>query len=306
MTVEECTGALSGLRSLALGDLRRYKDALNQAKRLCWQQYFPYLHFRYADLLCTEIDGSFCLFYKLPRVDTTSRLYLYFLPIPMNPRALRLCLERVRTFNNHRRAGICWVDEEDLGMLQKLDARVQIIPLEKEYIYDPKTYRSLAGSRKYEIRQDVKRIMNRGDVEVRPFEKNDIQECIALMDEWAVIQRDKYDGRVSPRGFARRCVRQSTLFDQRDLFGQVILVGGKIRSVAFAGEIREGLASLFVGYSDHRINGLNRFQNYHLMLRLEAFDLVNSAYATTPGLKYAKESFCPILKHGLYRVHVTG
>ena len=303
---EGFTGALSGLRPLALSDLQRYKDALNQANRICWQQYFPYLHFRYADLLFTEIDGSFCLFHELPRVDRPPKLCLYFLPIPMNPHALKLCLERVRAFNNQKRAEICWVDEEDIGMLQKLEAQLQVIAKEEEYVYDPKAYRSLSGSRKYEIRQDVKRIMKRGDVEVRPFEKSDIQDCISLMDEWAVLQQDKYDGRVSPRGFARRCVRQSTLFDQKDLFGQVVLVEGKIRSVAFAGEIREGLASLFIGYSDHKINGLNRFQNYHLMLRLEAYDLVNSAYATTPGLKYAKESFCPILKHTLYRVHVTG
>jgi hypothetical protein len=65
------------------------------------------------------------------------------------------------------------------------------------------------------------------------------------------------------------------------------------------------LASLFITYADHRINGLGRFQNYHLMLKLDEYALVNSAYATTPGLQYAKESFCPIAKHGLYRVHVS-
>jgi UDP-N-acetylmuramoyl-tripeptide--D-alanyl-D-alanine ligase len=131
-----------------------------------------------------------------------------------------------------------------------------------------------------------------------------IEDCSALMEEWAVTQQDKYDGPVSPRCYAKRCVRSSTLFDEKDLFGQVVLVGGKIRSVGLAGEIRTGLAN-FLSYSDHNIYGLSRFSKYHLMLKLDGYDLVNSAYATTPGLKYAKESFCPVSKHSMYRVSIT-
>lgn len=301
---QELTGALSGLRKLDLSDIKLYKDALNQAKRICWQQYFPFLHFRHNDLLISDENGSICIFFMLTRQDRAPKLYLYFLPMPMNEHALKLCLERVRDFNNNKRAEIYWVDEEDIGMLQYLEPNSRAIPLASEYIYDPKTYLSLSGRRKHEIRQDIKRIMDRGDVEVRPFEEGDINDCLTLMNEWAVIQQDKYDGRVLPRGYARRCVRFSTLFDKKDLFGQVILVEGKIRAVGFAGEIRTGLANLFITYSDHNINGLNRFLNYHLLLKLDSYDLVNSAYATTPGLQYAKESLCPVFKHGMYRVHM--
>ena len=147
--------------------------------------------------------------------------------------------------------------------------------------------------------------MARGDVEVRAFDEGDIDDCLVLMDEWAVIQGDKYDGQVSPRDYAKRCVRSSTLFDKKDLFGLVVLVDGKIRSIGFSGEIRPGLANLFIVYSDHTIKGLNNFMYYHMMLKLEGYDLANSAYATTPGLKFAKESLCPVSKHGMYRVHVT-
>jgi hypothetical protein len=302
---KERTDVLHGLRPLQLSDLQRYKDALNQVKRMCWQQYFPYLYFRYEDLLISESEGSICLFYKLNRPDKTTKLYLYFLPMPANTVTLEQCLERVRNFNNNKRAEIYWVDEEDIALLKSLKDNVRAVPLASEYIYDPKTYRSLSGRKKHEIRHDIKRIMARGDVQVREFREKDIKDCIVLMDEWAVIQQDKYDGKVSPRGFAKRCVRHSTLFEKKDLFGQVVLLNGKICAVAFAGEIRKGLANFFIGYADHRINGLGRFQKYHLMLKLDEYDLVNSAYATTPGLQFAKESFCPIAKHGLYRVHVT-
>jgi hypothetical protein len=269
---QELTGALSGLRRLELVDLQLYKDALNQVNRICWHQYFPYLYFRYEDLLIEH--------------------------------ALNLCLERVRAYKNSKKAVIYRVDEKDIGKLENLEADVRTIPLEKDYIYDPKIYRSLAGGEKYVLRRNLKKIMARDDVEVRAFEEGDIKDCLALMNEWAVTQEDKYDGHVAPRGFAKRCVRHSTLFDKKDLFGQVVLVGGKIRSVGFAGEIRTGLANLFITYSDHNISGLSRFQVYHLLLELEGYDLANYAYATTPGLIYAKESLCPVSKHAMYRVHV--
>jgi hypothetical protein len=305
---QELTGALSGLRTLKLDDLQTYKNALNQVNRICWQQYFPFLYFRYVlsrkdNLLISEEAGSVCLFLLTRSVDGAPRLYLFFLPMPMNAQALQLGLERVREFNKSRKAAIYWVDEEDIGMVENLMTAMRARPLEREYVYDPRSYRSLSGGEMHHIRKSLNRMRSRGNVEVRDFEEGDIDDCIALMDQWAVSQKDKYDGHVSPRGYAKRCVRWSARFDKKDLFGKVVLVGGKIRSVGFAGEIRKGLANLFVAYSDHHIKELSRFQIYCLLLELEDYELANSAYATTPGLKYAKKSLCPVLEHGMYRVY---
>jgi hypothetical protein len=306
---EELTGALSGLRPLGLNDLQLYKNALHQVNRICWQQYFPFLYFRYIlsrkdDLLISESEGSVCIFLKT-ETRGAPRLYLFFLPIPLNTKALDLGLERVREFNKSKRAVIFWVDEEDIGNLEIPGSDVRFTPLDREYIYDPGIYRSLSGGEKRHIRKSVNRLLARGDVEVRDFGEGDIRDCLSLMDEWAISQQDKYDGQVSPRGYAKRCVRWSKRFDKKDLFGKVVLVDGKIRSVGFAGEIRTGLANLFVAYSDHSIKELSRYQIYHLLLELEGCALANSAYATTPGLIYAKESLCPVFKHGMYRAHVT-
>ena len=306
---QEFTGALSGLRRLELGDLQTYKEALNQVNRICWQQYFPFLYFRYGlsrkdDILISRVDGSFCIFLQTKSTNGTPRLYLFFLPMPMNEKALEFGLERVREFNKSKKALIYWVDEEDLGMIKNLKADVRIKPLEKEYVYDPRRYASLSGGVKHHIRKSINRMRSRDDVEVRDFQEGDIEECLALMDRWAVAQRGKYDGQVSPRGYAKRCVRWTSRFNKKDLFGKVVLIGGKIRSVGFAGEIRKGLANLFVAYSDHQYKELGRFQIYQLLLELEGFELANSAYATTPGLKYAKETLCPVMKHGMFRVQI--
>ena len=305
----QLNGALSGLRRLELGDLQTYKEALNQVNRICWQQYFPFLYFRYVlsrkdDMLISETDGPVSMYLLTKSISGAPRLQLFFLPMPMDERALAMGLERVREFNKSKKAVVYWVDEEDLGRIGNLKAEVRVKPLEREYIYDPRIYRSLSGGEKRHIRKSINRMKSRDDVEVRDFNEEDIEDCLLLMDQWAVTQQGKYEGQVSPRGYARRCVRWSSRFDKKDLFGKVILIGGKIRSVGFAGEIRKGLANLFVAYSDHQFGELARFQVYQLLLELDGFALANSAYATTPGLKYAKESLCPVMKHGMFRVQV--
>lgn len=303
----ELTGTLEGLRRVALEDIQTYKRGLDQTTRICWQQFFPFLYFYYCmngteDLLIEEIDGSVCVF-RLDHKSEKPSLSLYFLPMPMNENVLRHCLERVRTFNNGNRVTIYWVDAEDIGLLGGLWEQLRVYPMNKEYIYDPKIYRALSGKKTRDLRHNLNRIAAREDVEVRPFENGDIAACLALMDEWADQQRAKYE-HISYRRYTKNCVRHSSLFGKPDLFGKVVLVGGNIRSFGFAGEIRRGLANLFITYSDLAINGLNRFLIYHFMLDLESCDLVNSAMADTPGLIAAKDSLCPVAMHGVYRVHV--
>lgn len=303
----EQTGALSGLRRISRDDLVNYRQALDQTSRICWQQYFPFLYFYYGmsetqDLLIGEIDGSICTF-RLDRRGEKPQLCVYFLPMPMNDAVLRRCLERVREFNGSERVMIYWVDAEDIGLLSGLWQPLRVFPIAQEYLYDPKIYRALSGKKMRELRHNLNRIASRNDVEVRPYAPGDVAACEALLDEWTLQQRGKYD-HISYRRYTTNCLRHTDLFAPPDLFGKVVLIGGKLRSFGFAGEIRRGLANLFITYSDARINGLNRFLIRQFMLDLEACDLVNSAMADTPGLVAAKESLCPVAKHGMYRVHV--
>jgi len=59
----------------------------------------------------------------------------------------------VREFNKSKKAVIYWVDEEDIGKLSNLGGDVRAVPLEREYIYDPRIYRSLSGKEKHHIRK---------------------------------------------------------------------------------------------------------------------------------------------------------
>lgn len=303
----ELTGALAGLRPFTLADLPAYKRALDTGGRICWQQYFPFLYFYYAmngaeDLLLEEVDGSLCV-YRLKHRGQTPSLCLYFLPLPMNGGVLRHCLERVRAFNGGGRAMIYWVDAEDVGCLAGLWDSLRIFPMNQEYLYDPKLYRDLSGRRTKELRHNLNRIAARGDVTVRPFANDDAEDCIALMDEWAEQQRQKYEA-IAYRRYTKNCVRHAGLFAAPDLIGKVVLIDGRIRAFGFAGEIRRDLANLFVTYSDLVINGLNRFLIYQLLRDLDGCDIVNSAMADTPGLAAAKASLCPVAMHGMFRVHV--
>lgn len=303
----EPADALAGLRRLTPEDLAIYRQGLDQTRRICWQQFFPFLYFHYGtskseDLLIEEREGSVCLF-KLDRRDEKPQLSLYFLPMPMNAKVLRECLERVRTFNGNHRATLYWVDEEDIGLLAGLWDTLRFYPMHREYLYDPKIYRHLAGKKTRDLRHNLSRVAARNDVSVRPFAPGDAEVCLALMDEWAGQQRDKY-GRIAYQRYTKNCLRHNTLFPAPDLIGKVVLVDGQVKAFGFAGEIRAGLANLFITYSDLAVSGLNRYLIYQFMLDLEACDLVNSAMADTPGLVAAKESLCPVAMHGVYRVHV--
>lgn len=304
----ELTGGLAGLRRLDIGDLDRYKAALNQTQRICWQQFFPFLYFYYCvngreELLIEEIDGSVCI-YRLDFKHGVPYLLLYFLPAPFQPDVLAKCLARIRAFNQHQRVVIYWVDEEDFGVLAKLWEEVRAFPMNREYIYEPATYHSLAGKKTRNLRRNLEKIFQRDDIEVRDFAPGDVSACLGLVDEWAALQIQKY-GQISYQRYTRNCIKLAHRFRAPDLFGKVILVDGEIRSFGFAGEIRRGLANLFITYSDLAITGLNQYLNYRLLLALDDYSLANAAMADTSGLKFAKEALCPVQTHGMFRIHAT-
>lgn len=308
MAEYELTGALAGLRMLDLADLGRYRAAIDGTARVCWQHYFPFLYFYYGvdsreQLLIEEIAGSVCI-YRISTKEGKPYLLLYFLPFPFNPDALRQALVRVREFNGNPRAVIYWVDEEDLGLLAQFWETLRAYPMNREYIYAPANYRTLAGKATRNLRRNLDKIVARDDVVVRDFTVADRGDCLALLDEWAAQQEEKY-GRVSYQRYTRNCIELAGRFTRPDLFGKVILVGGQIRSFGFAGEIRKGMANLFITYSDLNIKGLNQYLYYQLLLDLEGCELANAAMADTPGLKFAKEALCPVSTHGMFRVHMT-
>lgn len=296
--------ALSGLRSLSLDDLARYKAVLNESRRICWQHYFPFLLLfsrkDHSEFLIAEESGSICI-YWLSQEKTGPKLHLFLLPMPMDTAVLKACLDRCRDFNGSKGAVIRLVDEADIGVVSCLAGAKTLLKC-SEYLYDPRFYHSVPGGKKtVNLRYSIRQIEAMGDMEVRPYVEADAAACLALLDEWWELQKGKHECLHYAR-YTRACLKQAAEFDSRDLFGKVILLNGKVRSFGFAGEMREGLANLFVGYSDHTIKGLNYYMVYQLMRELDGCILANSGKADTPGVQFAKESLCPVSMHNVYRI----
>ncbi|MDP2829179.1 MAG: phosphatidylglycerol lysyltransferase domain-containing protein [Sulfuricellaceae bacterium] len=296
--------ALSGLRSLSLDDLTRYKAVVNQSQRICWQHYFPFLFFASRkdnnEFLISEESGSVCI-YWLRQEDVGPRLHLFLLPMPMNVAVLKSSLARCRDFNHSKRATVRLVDEEDIGVGASIEGASMVLMC-SEYLYDPKFYRSMSGGKTRELRHNLAKVSALGDVEVRPYAPEDAAACLILLDEWWELQKSKHEA-FSYGRYTKTCLKRAAEFDPSDLFGKVVLVNGNIRSFGFAGEMRKGLGNLFITYSDHTIKGLHHFLICRLLANMEGCELVNSSRADTAGVQHAKEALSPISMHQVYRIH---
>jgi hypothetical protein len=297
--------ALSGLRPIAIGDLKNYKPALEQDKRIGWQHFFPFMYCHSQatrQLFIEEVDGSICI-YLLLREGGVDRLCLYFLPLPMNMRAMLHAVQRARDFNSNRNTVVFWVDDEDMWRFDRIPAS-RIIPLDPEFMYAPRAFKTLSGAKSRDFRHNLARVCARDDIQVRPYAADDADTCLQLLSIWTELQSSKYDS-IHGQAITRVCLQQAHLFDPRDLFGLVVLVGGEIRSFGFGGEIRAGLGNLFITKSDLRVHGINYFLEYHLMLAMDACELVNASSANSPGVRHAKEALCPVAMHRMFRVHLS-
>jgi len=304
-TVQTDASALSGLTLLDQHDLARYKAAINQTRQTVWQSYFPFLYFlgqnSNTTFMIGEDSGSICL-YRLRRQGDKSDLCLFLLPMPFQPAVLERCLQRVRQYNGNHKASIFRIDAEDAGIFKGW-SNTRMVACPEEYIYAPSNYKDLSGGRNGNLRRNVNKFERREDVSVTDYQLDDQHECLAVMEHWKALQKEKY-GEVLFHGFTRNCLKQYDQFPRSDLFGKVIRIGGEIHSFGFAGEMRAGLGNLYITYSDHRINGLNKYLNYCLLRAMDGLDVVNASHAgNTPGLLHAKQELGPVALHPLYQVY---
>jgi spermidine synthase len=299
---------LAGLEQCSRYDLPRYKAAINQTERICWQSYYPFLYFqgqhRSNRFLIGEDAGSICIYRERYSRDR-SDLMVFQLPMPFQPEVLERCLQRSMEHNKSRKASIFRIDAEDADLFRtRPDTRLAACP--DEFIYDPSHYLDLSGNKNRNLRRAIHAIEGRDDIEVLDYSTRHEKECLAVMDRWIAQQQHKYD-EILFHGYTRCCLRQYDRFPRRDLFGKVIRIGGEIRSFGFAGEMRRGVGNLFITYSDHDIEGLNKFINVCLLRAMDGLEQVNSSNAgDTPGLLFAKQALGPVAMHSLYQVYLEG
>lgn len=297
---------LAGLMPIELADLSRYRAAIDQTQRTVWQHYFPFLYLldrssASEKIWIDEDSGSICV-YRLRERKGEKDLCLFLLPMPMQMPVLERCIERVKAYNRSGRASLFRVDSEDVEIFRGR-ANTRIVPCPEEYVYAPENYVDLSGNKKRNLRRAIQEIRNREGLEVLDYQSGDAEACKKVMDDWAALQRQKYGG-VLYKGFTEKCLEQYDRFPRNDLFGKVIKLDGEIRSFGFAGEMRQGMGNLFITYSDHRIDGLNKFLYYTLLLGMEHLELANASHAgDSEGLAFAKQSLGPVLMHKPYQVY---
>lgn len=298
--------SLIGLEQCSRHDLARYRAAIDETKRVCWQSYYPFLYFQGQHhsnkLLIGEDAGSICIF-RQHFSGGSSKLMLFQLPMPFQPEVLERCLRRTMDHNGTRKVSIFRIDAEDADLFrQRPNTRLATCP--DEYIYAPSNYKAMAGGAYANLRLSVNKFQRRDDVTVDDYRLEDRDGCLQVMARWVERQQGKYED-VLFHGYTRTCLLQYERFPRRDLFGKVIRVAGEIRSFGFAGELRTGVGIIFITYSDHGINGLNRYLNYCLMRAMDNLACVNSSNAgDAPGLIHAKQALVPVSLHALFQVYL--
>jgi hypothetical protein len=302
MTGLDLSGALQGLKVLAVDDLARYKAAVTAGKQMGWGYYFPNLLSKNrpgrSAALLLEDEGAICVFLWKIR-DAKPRLDLYLPPTPMNVAVLRRCLERTNDFNGDSSARVMRIDTKDVDAVKAVNLRVR--QRREQYVFAPGAFNELVGKRLYTIRRNVQLIERLPDIEVLPYSASHAQACHALLEQWKLKHRDTH-GTAGGAGTSRRAIDLAGALPEKDLGGEVVFVDGQLAAFAFGGELRSGLAASFERKCDTSMRGLSYFHFRSFLQSLQQFELINDGSDTgRAGLRQLKESFRPVEMHAEYR-----
>jgi len=302
MTEPTLSGPLEGLKAMEIGDLARYKAAVEAGQQMGWGYYFPYLLSRNragrSAVLLGEDEGSICVFLWQLR-DSVPHLDVYLAPTPMSVPVLRRCIERANDFNGDRSARVMRIDDKDVGAVAA--ANLNVKQQKMQYVFAPSVYKDLGGSKYKTVRRNVALVEQLPDVEVMQYSAAHSEACHALLREWRDAHRDAH-GTAGGVGTSRRAIDLAGTLPDIDLRGEVVFLDGRLSAFAFGGEIRPGLACSFERKCDTAVRGLSYFHLRSFLQSLHEFALVNDGSDTgRAGLHQLKESFRPVEMHAEYR-----
>ena len=299
----ELTDALDGLKIADLEDLARYKRAIADGEQIGFGYYFPFLltHNRpgsRAALLVVDED-SVCVF-RWTAEDAKPRLDVLMAPSPMNVNVLRRCLERANDFNGDKSARVLKIDAKDAERVAALPG-LRVEERKSQYLYAPESFGDISGGKYRTVRRNVAKVQAMDALEVLPYAAAHKALCLALLRRWRRHHREAH-GTMGGIGTTRRMIELAGAFDEPDVRGEVVLIGGKLVGFAFGGEIRPGYAAFLEAKCDIDIPGLSYFQRYSFMSKLERFELVNDGSGLDrEGLVQLKNSLRPVGMHTEYR-----
>ncbi|PNV84457.1 MAG: hypothetical protein C0627_00850 [Sulfurimonas sp.] len=303
--------AFKGLKTLDINDADIFKKYAQEADKKAWIYYFPFLYFwslsNSRELLLGEQNNSIKLFLlRTLNREKKPDFEMFIPPLPYNEDVLKTSLEAIYDYERRKKARILWVDKDYLLKIKSSKAfeDISFKLREQEYVYNPKIYNNLAGSKFRYIRKGLTGVNKLKDVEVVEYSSRYEKECLKLLDRWERKQRSKYRN-LQDTTYTKICLHNAYKFDKKDIFGLVVKIEGNIKSFGFAGEITEKSGNLFITKSDHDISGLNVYIEYMLMMKMQNLDFLNAASDMGyEGLKFNKRSFRPILMLNMYKAYV--
>lgn len=294
---------LQGLKEVVVADRERYKAALEKSAQSIWMNYFPSLLSINATLTRTillgEDSGSLCV-YLLIHWPRQIRLHLYLPPMPFNQQVLLRCLQRINAFNGDLTGRILWIGETLKNEIEAMGV-CTVKECDQEFIYDPKTFLDLNGSKYKILRYHLRRAEKAGKIHGRPFVAGDKGACLRLLEKW---RRDMVQKGMKVDGYAanRACI---FLFDQcpvEDLQGWVYEIDGQIRGFAFGGHLTGEFGCSFVHATDHDFPSLGYYAHHDFYKSMTKYFAINEAgTGGLEGLKFVKDKLAPVRLESIYR-----
>lgn len=309
-SMQKKNSSFRGLKALHVDDLAIFKKKTLEADKSGWVYYFPFLYFwslsNSRELLIGEQNNSIKLFLlRNLNKEVKPKFELFVPPLPFNKDILEESLNRIHNYEDRKKARILWVDSNDLKETRthKIFDDIYFNFRESEYLYNPKIYENLAGSKFRYLRRGLSNINKLDNVEVVEYSRKYKKECLVLLDKWESKQKLKYNN-LQDTTYTKMCLQNADMFDKEDIFGLVVKIDGDIKSFGFAGEMTEKSGNLFITKSDPDVTGLNVYIEYLLMMKMQNLDFLNAASDMGyEGLKFNKRSFRPILMLNMYEAY---
>lgn len=298
---EYLSRALYDLRPITINDKERFYRAVEEAQKNSWVSYFPFLLMWASstsrEVLIAEDEGSLSIYLlRNLRSDRQPTLELFMPPMPLNEQALTKALERLYSYNNAQKASILWLEEKDVDTIRSWNAfdHMEFIDRgEDEFMFDPSIYNTLQGTKFRYVRKAVNLNQKRDDLVIVPYDNSLKKGCLELLEDWEQTQGKKY-ANLGDSTYTRNCLEIADQFNTEELFGIVILIDNVVKAFGFAGKVREGIGSAFIGKYDHNIEGLHPYLRYMLLQNMQKYGLVNDSHAIGEGMNFNKRMFRPV------------
>jgi uncharacterized protein len=188
------------------------------------------------------------------------------------------------------------VEPEDLRALEAHGfSSVEEAP---EYLYRRSDLAQLKGNAYKSQRWQINRFGRCGPYQVRPYRKEDLQDCLRLYTLWGIRQ-----ARRQFEAYPKALIRDGLFFHRSlmmhaqalGLVGRVLEVEGKIFGYTFAAPVSPETAVVFLEITDRALPGSAQLLFRALCRELEDLRWINAmGDEGLPGLRAAKKAYRPV------------